>query len=114
MSVDIGITASDLLQANVTLVTGVLIFLTIAPFSQQLKRRIEERRRTLWLTYATLTCLMLSMLNLVIPEVPFPPSSDYLSAALNMLLLGVVCITATVISIMSSIPVKETPQAEDK
>lgn len=44
----------DLLQANVTLIAGVLIFLTFTPFSQGV-REILERRNILYIIWATMT-----------------------------------------------------------
>jgi hypothetical protein len=42
------ITNAEILQANATLIAGVLIFLTIAPFSGSVVRQIMDRKAVLW------------------------------------------------------------------
>ena len=55
-------------MTNATIMAGVLIFLTIAPFSSQRGAKILEELRILWLTYATLPLLILSTIFLLLPE----------------------------------------------
>ena len=54
------ITNADILQANATLIAGVLIFLTIAPFSGSVVRQIMDRKAVLWTVYTTLALFLSS------------------------------------------------------
>jgi hypothetical protein len=56
------VTESDLLQANATIIAGILIFLTIAPFSQSLSAQRRERKVMLVTVYITLLFLIASIL----------------------------------------------------
>jgi hypothetical protein len=54
---------SALLQANATVVAGILIFLTLAPFSKTAGGKIKERKDILWTVYLTLASLMISVMR---------------------------------------------------
>jgi hypothetical protein len=51
----------DLLQANATIISGVLIFLILAPISKGIAARIWERKAVLGTICGTLLMLMLTM-----------------------------------------------------
>ncbi|MDQ4056296.1 MAG: hypothetical protein M3156_02640 [Thermoproteota archaeon] len=52
---------SDLLSANATLITGILIFLTIAPISGGLAVAVFEKRYILYSTYGTVFLFIISI-----------------------------------------------------
>ena len=54
------VTDSDILSVNATLITGVLVFLTIAPFSANLMAQISGRLGVLLSVYGTISILMAS------------------------------------------------------
>ena len=66
----------DLLQANVTLIAGVLIFLTFTPFSQGV-REILERRNILYIIWATMTFFMISVVTLSFFPSPNPEEQHW-------------------------------------
>src|SRR5215208_2385091 len=54
------ISDADLLQAIATIIAGILIFLTIAPFSRGAATQIKERKAILWTVYAIVALFILS------------------------------------------------------
>jgi hypothetical protein len=81
---------SDVLQADATVIAGVLIFLTIGPLSTSMHDRILERRPVLWGTYVTLGFLTLS-----IGVVLMAPFLQFISGLI--LLFGLVSIMITIV-----------------
>jgi hypothetical protein len=82
---------SDVLQADATVIAGVLIFLTIGPLSTSMHDRILERRPVLWGTYVTLGFLTLS-----IGVVLMAPFLQFISGLI--LLFGLVSIMITIVT----------------
>jgi hypothetical protein len=57
---------SALLQANATVVAGILIFLTLAPFSKTVVAKIKEKKNIVWTVYLTLISLIISVLAILL------------------------------------------------
>jgi hypothetical protein len=95
------ISDADLLQANATLITGILIFLTIAPFSGDVIRQVIEKRIVLWTVYITIGVLLASTLNIFF-STDSPQDILFLSKAFTA--GGIVGIMAAVMFVLSGLP----------
>ena len=85
----------DLLATNATLITGILIFLTIAPFSGNI-RQIIEKRTLLWTIYITLSLFALST-AVIFFVVDVPELSLFITKLLTLAgIVGIVVATANV------------------
>ena len=90
----------DLLQANVTLIAGVLIFLTFTPFSQGV-REILERRNILYIIWATMTFFMISVVTLSFFPSPNPEEQHWTQS--QLLYIPRILFIAGVIGIVSAV-----------
>jgi ABC-type polysaccharide/polyol phosphate export permease len=55
------ISDEGLLQANATVIAGILIFLTISPMSRGIADQLSEKKSILYSTYFTLASLITSV-----------------------------------------------------
>jgi len=102
------ITDADLLHANATIIAGILIFLTIAPFSRGAVPQIRERKTVLNTIYATLTLLLMSMLIIF-----FPGYLSYevsLFTAKTFSIMGLFGVGTAIVLIMRALPKVGTEQ----
>jgi hypothetical protein len=100
---------SALLQANATVVAGILIFLTLAPFSKTASGKIKEKKDILWTVYLTLASLMISVMAiLVLPLFPGMKYNEYLYVIARIAFaLGLFGVGATIYVIWRGIPKPE-------
>jgi heme/copper-type cytochrome/quinol oxidase subunit 1 len=99
------ITDTDLLQANATLITGVLIFLTIAPFSRSAAEQIIERKAVLGTVLAILVTLAGSVSIVLLSTSDF----DY-DLAKIFFVIGLFLIVVAVFLILLALPEKAKEQ----
>jgi hypothetical protein len=94
------INESDLLQADATVIVGILIFLTIAPLSRG-AAQIIDRKWIVSFTFFTL-CLFISssILLLDYPFFPNPPSEKEFKVSQALFSFGLVSLLVTIVAIM--------------
>jgi hypothetical protein len=99
-----------LLQANTTIVAGILIFLTLAPFSKTAGGIIKEKKDILWTVYLTLASLMISVMAILVwPLLPGMKYNEYLYAIARVaFVLGLFGVGATIYVIWRGIPKTES------
>jgi hypothetical protein len=95
------ISDTDLLQANATLIAGILIFLTIAPLSSNVIAQIIEKRVVIWSVYATIVILLASTWTVFFPTGSY---QDSLSIAKVLTLGGIIGILAAISITLGGIP----------
>jgi hypothetical protein len=101
------ITDADLLQANATLIAGILIFLTIAPFSGKITEHIKGSRLLLAIVYITLSLFALSTTTIFfVGDIP----ERVLFIAKFSTLAGIVGIMFAIATIMGRLPRAQTTQ----
>jgi hypothetical protein len=88
---------ADLLQANATIITGVLIFLTIAPFSRGTVAQIIGRKAVLGVVLAILVVLTGSVVIMLF-------SSSSLFEAKIFFVIGIGLIGFTMFLILLALP----------
>jgi hypothetical protein len=101
---------SALLQANVTVVAGILIFLTLASFSRIASGKIKEKKDILWTVYLTLASLMISVMAILLwPLFPGMKYNEYLYVIARIaFVLGLFGVGATIYVIWRGIPEPES------
>ena len=89
------ISDADLLQANAALITGIFIFLTLAPVSKSVTIAVFEKRHTLAFTLGTLAILVLSVMYLI------NPGYENLEVAKYLFIAGLFGIISIIVSILA-------------
>jgi hypothetical protein len=96
------ISDTDLLQANATLITGIFIFLTLAPVSRKVAVVVFEKKRTLYFTLGVLFFLISSVIQLVLP------GYESLELAKYYFIIGLSGIPTIIISILARLHMEPT------
>ena len=91
----VGIQPSDLLQADATIIVGILIFLTISPIARNAAAKTSLRVSVLISTYFTVGFLIFSIVLLL-----WGSSERSFDLAQLLFVLGLVGLLLTIISVM--------------
>jgi multisubunit Na+/H+ antiporter MnhB subunit len=102
---------AGLLQANATVIIGILIFITIAPVSKEKDKKLLEKRDVLFSIVATLGFLATSVFFLLFN--PFNINNDLFITKV-LFFAGLFILPATVFFIMSKLQKVKTIQHDDE